>query len=85
MVPFAIEVLAALMLIDCSVAAVTASTSVLEVTPLWVALMLVEPIPLPVARPVALILATDAFEEAQVTELVKFWVLPSLKVPVAVN
>jgi len=29
--------------------------------------------------------AADAFEEAQATEVVRFWVLPSLKVPVAVN
>ena len=73
------------MVIDCSVAAVTVSTSVLEVTLLWVAVMLVEPMPKPVARPVALMLATDAFEEAQATEVVRFWVLPSLKLPVAVN
>src|SRR5437764_1057618 len=84
-VAFAIEALAALMLIDCSVAAVTVSTSVLEVTPLCVAVMLVEPTPVPVARPLALMVAADAFEEAQATEVVRFWVLPSLKVPVAVN
>ena len=72
MVPFAIEVLAELMVIDCSVAAVTVSTSVFEVTPLWVALMLVEPIPLPVARPAALMLTTDELEEAQATEVVRF-------------
>ena len=85
MVPFAIEVLAELMLIDCSVAAVTVSTSVFEVTLLWVAVMLVEPMLVPVARPLALMVAADAFEEAQATEVVRFWVLPSLKLPVAVN
>src|SRR5205807_834581 len=83
--PFAIEVLAELMVIDCSVAAVTVSTSVFAVTPLWVAVILVEPMPKPVARPLALMLATDAFEEAHATEVVRFWVLPSLKLPVAVN
>src|SRR5436305_3712324 len=84
-VPFAIELLAALMLIDCSVAAVTVSTSVFEVTPLWVAVMLVEPMPKPVARPVALMVATDAFEEAKTTGVIRCWVRPSLKVPVAKN
>src|SRR5438105_13334776 len=47
--------------------------------------MLVEPMPVPVARPLALMVAADAFEEDQLTEVVRFWVLPSLKVPVAVN
>ena len=32
----------------------------------------VEPIPIPVASPVALIVAVAAFEDVQVTELVKF-------------
>ena len=75
----------ALMVIDCNVAAVTVSTSVLEVTPLCVAVMLVEPIPVPVARPVLLTVAAAVFEEVQIAELVSNWVLPSLKVPVAVN
>src|SRR5437763_13744709 len=70
------------MLIDCSVAAVTVSTSVLEVTPLCAAVMLVEPTTVPVARPLALMVAADAFEEDQATEVVRFWVLPSLKVQV---
>ena len=38
----------------------------------------------PVATPLVLIVATDV-EELQVTEVVKFCVLPSLKNPVAVN
>ena len=38
------------------------------------------------ASPAALIVATlDVFAETQVTLPVRFWVLPSLKVPVAVN
>ena len=60
------------MVIDCSVAAVTVSTSGLEVIPLSVSVMLVEPMPLPVARPPALMLATDVLEELQVTELLRF-------------
>ena len=83
--PITSEVLGAVTVIDCSVAAVTVSTSVFEVTPLWVAVMLVEPTPVPVARPLALMVAADAFEEDQATEVVRFWVLPSLKLPVAVN
>src|SRR5438067_10922566 len=83
-VPFAIEVLAELMVIDCSVAAVTVSTRVFEVTPLCAAVILAEPTPVPVARPLALMDTADAFEEDQPTEVVRFWVLPSLKVPVAV-
>ena len=79
------ELLTAVMVIDCSVAAVTVSTRVLEVTPLCAAVMLVEPMPEPVARPLGLMPATDVLEELQVTEVVRFWVLPSLNVPVAVN
>ena len=48
-------------------------------------MILVEPIATPVARPLALMLAAAEFEEAQVAELVRVCVLPSLKVPVAVN
>jgi hypothetical protein len=29
--------------------------------------------------------ATEVFEELQVTDVVRFWVVPSVKVPVAVN
>ena len=60
------------MVIACSAAVVTVSTSVLEVTPLCAAVMLVEPMPEPVARPPALMLATDVLEELQVTELLRF-------------
>ena len=73
------------MVMDCSMAAVTMSASVFEVTPLCVAVMLVEPMPKPVARPLAPMPATNVLEELQVTEVVRFWVLPSLKAPVAAN
>jgi hypothetical protein len=39
----------------------------------------------PLARPVALIVATSVNAELHVTESVKFCMLPSLKVPIAVN
>ena len=82
--PLAIEELLALMAIDCRVAAVTVNANVLEITPLCDAVTLLEPVPTPDARP-AVKVAAAAFEELQVAELVMFWVLPSLKVPVAVN
>jgi len=71
--------------IDCSVAAVTVNAKLLEVIPFWVAEMLLEPIAAPVARPAALILTAPGFEEAHVAVLVRFCVLPSVKVPMAVN
>lgn len=40
---------------------------------------------MPVAKPVALTAATDGFDELQVACVVTFCLLPSLKVPVAVN
>jgi hypothetical protein len=43
------------------------------------------PTPAPVANPAALIVAVAVFDELQVAVLVRFWVVPSLKVPVAVN
>jgi len=73
------------MLIDCSVAAVTANAMVFDVTPLWVALMFAEPTLFAVARPLALTVATEVLEEFHVAEFVRFCVLPSVKVPVAVN
>ena len=85
MVPFAIEGFTAVIAIDCSVAAVTARAITLDVTPLWVAVMLLEPIPTPVASPLALIEATEVVEEFHVAELVRFCVVPSLNVPVAVK
>lgn len=84
-VPLAIDVFVAVMVIDCKVAAVTVSAIAFEVTPLWVAVILVEPVPAPVASPVVLIVAAAAFDELQVAEFVRFCVVPSVNVPVAVN
>src|ERR1700719_1254331 len=47
--------------------------------------MVLVPVPTVLAKPALLIVATAVFEELQVTELVRFWVLLSLYVPVAVN
>ena len=84
-VPRITELLGAVMVIDCSVAAVTASARAFEATPACVAVIFVEPTPVPVARPLLLIVAAAVFDEFQVAVLLTFWVLPSLNVPVAVN
>src|SRR6266851_8681541 len=48
--------------------------------------MVVDPVPTAVARPAVLMVATPAAaDELHVAVLVRFWVLPSLYVPVAVN
>jgi len=52
----AIEEVFALILIDCSVAAVTARAKLFEVTPFWTAVTLLGPIAVPMARPIALML-----------------------------
>lgn len=72
MVPLAIEVETAVMVIDCRVAAVTVSVIVFEVTPLWVAVMLLDPVPAPVASPLLVIETAVVLDEVQVAELVRF-------------
>ena len=47
--------------------------------------MIVDPLPTAVARPVLLIVATVVEEELHVAVLVRFCVVLSVKVPVAVN
>lgn len=83
--PFAIEALAAEIVIDCSVAAVTVRAKGLDVIPFWEAVIFVEPTPLAIARPVEAMVATVVLDEVQVTELLMFCALPSVNVPVAVN
>lgn len=73
------------MAMDCKVAVVTVNVSELEVIPLCAAVTLVEPLATPLARPPEPIVATAGLEEVHVAELVRFCVLPSLKVPLAVN
>ena len=58
-------------------------------TPAKVALIVALPTPLPVTSPwlgaVLLTAATDGAEETQVTNAVRFWVVPSEKSPVAMS
>src|SRR5271154_1854511 len=82
--PLVIEGFAGVTAIDCSVAAVT----VRSVEPLIdddVAEIVEVPTPAPLARPAALIVAVVVVPEDQVTLDVRFCVVPSLNVPVAVN
>ena len=67
------------------ITAVTVNPKLFDVIPFWAAVILVEPIATPVARPVELMVAFAGIELAHVAVLLKFWVLPSLRVPVAVN
>jgi len=85
LVPFAIEELLALTVIDCNVAGVTAKAKLFDVIPFWAAVILLEPTATPVAQPVALMLTAEGLEEVQAALFVRFCVLPSLKVPIAVN
>lgn len=79
------EALAAVIVIDCSVAAVTVSIMLLDVIPFWDALTVVDPTACAVANPAAFTLATLVFEEVHATELLMFCVLPSVNVPIAMN
>ena len=56
--PFEIEGLTGVIAMDFNVAAVTVSTSAGEVTPVRLAVMLLVPVPTPVAKPAAVIVAT---------------------------
>src|SRR5690242_17040758 len=80
--PLAIDGLGGVTWIDTSVAAVTVSTALGEVTPLRAALMLLVPTPAAVATPLEppalLMLATLALSEAQVTAVVRSCVELSL-------
>jgi hypothetical protein len=82
--PLAIDGLVGVTAMEVSVAAVTVSTAVFEVTAFCVAVMLVEPVPTLVAKPVALMVATPGVPEAH-TALPSACVELSLNVPVAVN
>ena len=78
MVPFTMEGLGGVTAMDDSVAAVTVSTSMGEVTPLRLAVMLLVPTPVLVARPPEAMVATVVVTEFHVTVLVMFCVLLSL-------
>lgn len=85
LVPLAIEAFAVVIVIDCSVAAVTAKGRAFDVMPFSAAVTLVDPTASPLARPLVLIVAALVLEESHVVDAVKFCVVPSLKVPIAVN
>ena len=72
-------------MIEVSVAAVTFRMKLFELMPPCAALTLEDPTALPVASPVALMVAVALFEDVQITEVVRSCVLLSLNVPVAKN
>jgi hypothetical protein len=84
LLPTTIELLAGVTANDTRTGAVTVKV-VEPVTDPELACMLVLPVPTVLARPALLIVATVAFDELHVTELLRSCVLPSLYVPVAVN
>ena len=82
--PFTIDGFAGVTPIDVSVAAVTVRT-VEPLTLPKVALIVEVPVPTPLAKPPAVIVATLVVADAHVTLVVMFCVVESLYVPVAVN
>jgi hypothetical protein len=75
--PLTMDGVAGVTAIEIRLAAVTVSTAEPETEP-EVALITLVPCPVPVARPTAVIVAAAGVAEAQITEAVKFCVLPSL-------
>jgi hypothetical protein len=73
-----------LIVIETSAAAVTVRTVELLTLP-ELAVMVAVPIPTLPASPALLIVAVDSVSEDQLAVLVRFCVLPSVKVPMAVN
>jgi hypothetical protein len=84
-VPFAIVGLPGVTAIDTNVAAVTVNVSPGLVTPLSAAVICDVPVPTPVASPALFKVATVVVTEFHVTLAVRFCVLLSVYVPVAVN
>jgi hypothetical protein len=82
--PCTIELLAGVIATDTNTAAVTPNPVEPLIDP-ELAWIVVLPTPTPVVKPVPVIVATPVLLELQVTEVVRFTVLPSLYVPVAVN
>ena len=72
LVPLAIDVLGELIVMACNVAAVTVSAKLFEVIPFWVAMMLLEPIAVPLAKPAVLTFTVTGLEEVHVAVLVRF-------------
>jgi hypothetical protein len=88
LVPLARERPAGVTAIEVSTADVTV-TAVVPDTPPRVAVIVALPAPIPVTRPwlpgALLTVASDGAEETQVTNAVRFWVVPSEKSPVAMS
>lgn len=84
LVPGAIDWLAGETVIETSVAELTAKVTEPSVPPRLAVIVLL-PALAPVAKPAGEIPATLAFDEPQMAIPVKFCVLPSVNVPVAVN
>src|SRR5579871_4483423 len=82
--PLPIDGFAGVTAIDFSVAAVTVNVVDPLIAP-DVALIVLVPTPTPVANPPVVIVAVEVVPEAHVTDAVRFCVLLSLNVPVAVN
>ena len=82
--PFAMDGFAGVTAMDCRIAAVTVSEVEPEIE-FRVALMVLLPVLFAVAKPPVAMVATPVVADAQVTKPVRFWVLLSLYVPVAVN
>jgi hypothetical protein len=82
--PFGADGFAGVTAMDTTVAGVTVSVVLPLMLP-ELAWMVVEPVPIEVANPAVLMVATVRVDELHVALLVKFCVLPSLNVPVAVN
>ena len=86
-VPLGIEGFAGMTLIEVITAGVTV-TVVAPDTPPRVAVIVALPAPVPITRPwlpAALLTVTGGAEEAQVTNAVRSWVVPSEKFPVALS
>ena len=83
-VPSANDALAGVTASDTSTACPTFKVAVAVIEP-DVAVIVALPTPAPVATPPATIVATPVADELQLTDPVRFCVLPSLYVPVAVN
>jgi hypothetical protein len=83
-VPSAIEPFAGVTAIDTRLGAVTVSVAEPLIAP-EAAVMVAVPLPTEVAIPLVFTVATDVAVELQVPDVVRFCLLPSVNVPVAVN
>lgn len=85
LVPSATDEFAGVTAIDTKAAGRMVKAAVLEVMDPEEALMFAEPVAMPDANPVILIAAAPTLDELQTADADKSWVVPSVKVPTAVN